>query len=154
VNSSNVGIVEIIKNTSNPIQSSSPSPSSLSPISTDESTSTSTETKETIMNTPPTGQNQDVETSIGTPIDINSEAIDPNEGDDLTATIAVPPLYGNLSEINQQTGVVTYTPRKGYEGQDRFSFNVNDGIEDSVNDADDQGGLKKERNLFIDNKSD
>jgi clumping factor B len=43
------------------------------------------------------------------------------------------PLHGTLSEINQNTGVVTYTSKPGFVGTDKFTFKVNDGTVDSSN---------------------
>jgi Bacterial Ig domain len=43
------------------------------------------------------------------------------------------PSHGTLSEINQNAGVVTYTPKPGFVGPDKFTFKVNDGTVDSSN---------------------
>ena len=56
---------------------------------------------------------------------------DPNPNANLTATIVNQPSHGNLSKIDQDTGVVIYTPKKDFTGKDSFTFKVNDGQMDS-----------------------
>jgi hypothetical protein len=51
----------------------------------------------------------------------------------LTAHIVSASLHGKLSDINQDTGVVTYTPNPNFTGDDIFTFKVNDGKVDSSN---------------------
>jgi hypothetical protein len=65
------------------------------------------------------------------PVDITLGASDPEINDSLTAQIVLRPSHGKLSEINQVTGVVTYTPNPGFTGADKFTFKVNDGKVDS-----------------------
>ncbi len=45
------------------------------------------------------------------------------------------PSHGTLSNVNQDTGVVTYTPNQDFTGDDSFTFKVNDGKTDSSNTA-------------------
>jgi hypothetical protein len=59
------------------------------------------------------------------PVAIQLSAYD-KDIDDLTADIVSDPLHVTLSEINQDTGVVTYTPNPGFVGTDEFTFKVND----------------------------
>ncbi len=40
-------------------------------------------------------------------------------------------MNGSLSNIDEVSGLVTYTPNGGFTGSDDFSFVVNDGLEDS-----------------------
>lgn len=89
--------------------------------------------EEAASNTPPIASNQSVITNIDTPINIALGASDTNTNDDLTADIESAPSNGKLSEINQSTGVVTYTPNPGFTGNDAFTFRVNDGKVDSNN---------------------
>jgi hypothetical protein len=49
----------------------------------------------------------------------------------LTASIIDGPSNGQLSEIDQSTGIVTYTPNLDFAGQDQFTYAVNDGTADS-----------------------
>jgi Bacterial Ig domain len=84
---------------------------------------------------PPQALDQGVETTLNTPVNITLQASDANPTDKLTATIVSQPMNGTLSEINQETGTVSYTPNPGTTGQDSFTFSVNDGSADSINNA-------------------
>jgi hypothetical protein len=84
---------------------------------------------------PPEALDQNVETTMNTPVNITLQANDANLNDELTAEIVSPPSNGQLSEINQDTGTVNYTPNPGFTGQDSFTYKVNDGIADSINTA-------------------
>jgi hypothetical protein len=85
------------------------------------------------LNHPPIVSNQSVTTSMNKPVDITLTASDPDINDTLTAAIVSPPSNGRLSDIDQNTGVVTYTPNTGFIGSDSFAFKVNDGKVDSNN---------------------
>ncbi|HEX3856816.1 MAG TPA: Ig-like domain-containing protein [Verrucomicrobiae bacterium] len=63
------------------------------------------------------------------PIYLDSDANDPR-GLTLTYTILTWPTHGNL--ITNALPSVTYTPTNCYEGQDSFTFKVNDGQYDSA----------------------
>jgi len=80
---------------------------------------------------PPEALDQQVETTMNTPVDITLQASDANPTDELTAEIVSPPSNGQLSEFDQTTGTVSYTPEQEYTGEDSFTFNVNDGISHS-----------------------
>jgi Bacterial Ig domain len=84
---------------------------------------------------PPQALGREVETTLNTPVDITLQASDANPNDELNATIVSSPSNGQLSEINQDTGTVSYTPNPGFIGQDSFTFKVNDGKADSINTA-------------------
>jgi tetratricopeptide (TPR) repeat protein len=86
-----------------------------------------------IMNFQPKAMDKSVSTSFNSPIYIFLEASDENVEDELTAIIVTNPLHGTLSEIDQSTGTVTYTPNKDFEGTDTFTYIVNDGTADSNN---------------------
>jgi hypothetical protein len=83
------------------------------------------------LNHPPVVNNQSVTTTMNKPIDITLTASDPEINDTLTAAIVSPPSNGKLSDINQNTGIVTYTPNAGFTGRDEFTFKANDGKVDS-----------------------
>ena len=82
-------------------------------------------------NHPPTTSNQSVTTNKNKPVNITLGASDPDLNDSLTAQIVSQPSHGKLSEINQVTGVVIYTPNPGFTGTDKFTYKVNDGKVDS-----------------------
>ena len=84
-------------------------------------------------NNPPIANNQSVETTMNKVIDTTLTASDPDKDDNLTAAIVSKPLHGTLSDIDQNTGVVTYTPNPGFTGTDSFTFKANDGKVDSNN---------------------
>jgi hypothetical protein len=84
-------------------------------------------------NTAPTATDQSVTTNLNTPVDITLAGSDPNQNDTLTAAIVTNPSHGTLGDINQATGVVTYTPNQGFTGDDSFTFKINDGKADSSN---------------------
>ena len=84
-------------------------------------------------NTPPTANDQSVTTNQNTSTDITLTGNDPDQSDTLTAAIVTNPSHGTLSSINQENGVVTYTPNSRFIGDDSFTFKVNDGKTDSRN---------------------
>ena len=81
--------------------------------------------------TTPTAADQSITTSTNTPVDITLSGTDPNPNADLSASIVSNPAHGTLSQIDQATGKVTYTPQSDYTGPDRFTFKVNDGNSNS-----------------------
>jgi hypothetical protein len=84
-----------------------------------------------VPNTPPKAIDQSNTTNMNTPVNIILKASDPEINDNLTAAIVSPPSSGKLSDINQNTGIITYTPNPGFTGTDEFTFKVNDGKVDS-----------------------
>jgi hypothetical protein len=80
----------------------------------------------------PLAHNQSIPINMNVAAKITLSATD-KDNNDLTAAIVDKPTHGNLSSINQDTGVVTYTPNPGFIGSDKFTFKVNDGKEDSNN---------------------
>ena len=87
--------------------------------------------KAIVTNHPPTAGDQSVTTNKNTPVDITLGASDPDLNDTLTAQIVSQPSHGKLNEINQATGVVTYTPNPSFTGTDKFTYKVNDSKVDS-----------------------
>ena len=81
-------------------------------------------------NSAPVAYDQFVQATMNTPVDITLFGSDA-DNNSLTATIDQSPSNGTLSEINQETGVVSYTPKPDFSGQDCFTYKVNDGIADS-----------------------
>ena len=87
--------------------------------------------KAIVTNHPPMASDQSVTTNKNKPLNITLGASDPDLNDNLTAQIVSPPSNGKLNEINQVTGIVTYTPNPGFTGTDKFAYKVNDGKVDS-----------------------
>ena len=57
------------------------------------------------------------------------------DGDPLTFEVIDQPSKGELSDIDQTTGMVTYTPNDGKTGKDSFAFTVSDnkgGVSDTA----------------------
>ncbi len=84
-------------------------------------------------NTPPSVHGQNVTTDSNTALNVTLSGLDPNQ-DNLTFSIVTPPVYGNLSAIlkkNSTTAVVKYTPIKGFNGTDSFSYKASDGVLES-----------------------
>ena len=83
-------------------------------------------------NHPPVANDQKVITNKNTPVHITLSASDPEVNDVLKAQIVSLPSDGRLSDINQTSGIVTYTPNPGFTGTDKFTFKINDGKVDSI----------------------
>lgn len=84
----------------------------------------------TPINTPPVVKHQNVMTPINTPVNITLGGTDA-DGDTLHSFINSRPSNGTLSEINQTTHTLTYTPSPNFTGLDSFTHKANDGKEDS-----------------------
>ena len=79
------------------------------------------------VNDPPVALPQSVETDEDVAVDITLEATD-LEDDALTFSVVDEPLHGTLSGTAPD---LTYTPDADYTGADSFTFQANDGIDDS-----------------------
>ena len=93
-------------------------------------TTTHTDTVNIGINAKPTATAQAVSTDEDTATVITLAGIDP-DSEPLTFAIDSGPSHGNLSGLDVDTGAVTYTPTENYNGNDSFTFLVNDGIQDS-----------------------
>jgi cellulose biosynthesis protein BcsQ len=78
-------------------------------------------------NRPPVADPQTLTTAEDTPAVVNLVGSDP-DGDTLTYSVVTGPSHGSLSGIVPN---LTYTPNKNFNGQDSFTFKVNDGTADS-----------------------
>jgi tetratricopeptide (TPR) repeat protein len=81
-------------------------------------------------NNPPVANNAWPTTNINQPVSIQLSSTD-KDNDKLTTEIVSSPSNGTLTNIDQETGVVTYTPNPGFSRADGFTFKVNDGKMDS-----------------------
>lgn len=81
----------------------------------------------------PSATNQSVITNQNKPVNVTLQGSDPNPTATLTAHIIKLPSNGILNYINQDTGIVTYTPNQDFTGDDSFTFKVKDGKTDSNN---------------------
>ena len=81
-------------------------------------------------NQAPVAQDQSVTTTVDQPVEITLGGTD-EDGDELTAVTVSEPSNGELSEIDQDTANVTYTPNPDFDGTDEFTFKVNDTDDES-----------------------
>ena len=72
-------------------------------------------------NTPPTAINQSIITNQNTTVDITLTGSDPDLNDTLKIVSITNSSHGTLSKVNQDTGIVTYTPKSGFTGIDSFT---------------------------------
>ena len=83
----------------------------------------------TNVNIAPIAYDQCLKTRVARPISFTLEAEDPDqEPCELSYTMMTEPVNGVLSGAAPD---LTYTPNTGFEGQETFTFKVNDGLEDS-----------------------
>ena len=75
----------------------------------------------------PVAISQSIVVNMNNPIDIILTASDLDVNDNLTASIVTFPKHGNLSSINQNTGILTYSPNSNFVGNDSFMYTVSDG---------------------------
>jgi hypothetical protein len=90
-------------------------------------------TSQNVNNHLPSATDQSITTNTNTSVNIILTGSDPNMNTSLTAAIITAPSHGTLGSINQVTGIVTYTPKSGFSGKDKFTSKVNDGKADSNN---------------------
>jgi DNA-binding beta-propeller fold protein YncE len=81
-------------------------------------------------NQPPVANGIDVTTDENKPVNITLIGTDP-DNNSVRFSIVTEPLHGTLGEINQEEGIITYTPDLGFVGKDSFTYKVNDGTKDS-----------------------
>jgi hypothetical protein len=79
------------------------------------------------VNDTPVADAQSVTTDENTPVAITLTASDV-DGDSLTYSVVTTPVSGSLSGSAPN---LTYTPNNNFNGQDSFTFTVNDGTVDS-----------------------
>jgi Bacterial Ig domain len=84
-----------------------------------------------ITNIPPKTEDLSISAEANKPLEIELKATDPDAGDQITYSKVSDPSHGTLSNVESNTGKVTYTPRKDYAGTDIFTFKANDGKADS-----------------------
>lgn len=83
-----------------------------------------------VLNDAPVAEDTAVSADEDVPLEIALNATDVND-DSLVFAIVQNPEQGTLTDLDEESGVVTYIPNADYNGDDSFSFKVNDGSEDS-----------------------
>ncbi len=81
-------------------------------------------------NRAPAANSQSITTNEDTPREITLTGSDA-DGDALKFSIVANPTKGIVSNFNQNTGKVTYTPNANFNGADSLTFKANDGSLDS-----------------------
>jgi Leucine-rich repeat (LRR) protein len=87
-------------------------------------------TEDVAENAAPVAEDQSVETTQDTPLQITLVASDA-DGDPLTYEIVAGPNFGTLQYAPAELPVLTYSPNPGYFGPDSFTFKAHDGELDS-----------------------
>lgn len=83
-----------------------------------------------INDQPPVASDGSISTSANTAVTGRLAASDPDPGQMLTYSIVSTPAHGTV-KLDAATGEFTYTAARDFAGNDRFTFKVNDGYEDS-----------------------
>jgi Bacterial Ig domain len=82
----------------------------------------------------PTAKDKDIETTMNQPVKITLEAIDPDPAKSLEYWKVTPPPNGEVDGFPSKT--VTYTPKAGYSGEDRFQYRARrSGTQENSNTA-------------------
>ncbi len=87
------------------------------------------------VNNPPEASGQSISMDQDKQIEVTLDATD-KDNDPLQFDIAADPLQGSLTDFNKEKGIVTYVPKEGYFGDDKFSFKVTDDKGSESNNAD------------------
>ena len=87
------------------------------------------------VNNPPVANDQTVSLDQDKQIDLSLEATDA-DNDKLQFDISSDPSQGSLANFDKEKGTVTYVPKAGYFGDDKFSFKVTDNKGSESNEAD------------------
>jgi hypothetical protein len=87
------------------------------------------------INNPPTATSQSVSLDQDKQIDITLKATDP-DNDQLQFDITSDPSQGSLTDFDKVKGTVTYIPKDGYFGDDKFSFRATDDNGSESNESD------------------
>ena len=77
------------------------------------------------VNNPPQASGQSISVDQDKQVDITLEATD-QDNDQLQFDITADPAQGSLTDFDNAKGTVTYVPKEGYFGDDKFSFKVTD----------------------------
>jgi hypothetical protein len=74
----------------------------------------------------PTANNQNIQTTCCTPVQITLTGTDPITGDVPTFTVVTQPQHGTLT-AGTVSSIVYYTPNTGFSGTDSFTYKATDG---------------------------
>ena len=82
----------------------------------------------------PTANNENIQTTCCTPVQITLTGTDPIAGDVPTFTVVTQPQHGTLT-AGTVSSIVNYTPNTGFSGTDSFTYKATDGQGASSNIA-------------------
>jgi hypothetical protein len=92
--------------------------------------SASTNFEVTVPNNPPVADSQSFNIAPKKEVEIVLKGSDP-DGDAITFSIVDQPQHGTINGFETTSGSLTFVSVADYEGNDRFTFKVNDGQQDS-----------------------
>lgn len=84
------------------------------------------------VNDPPVARDTTVTTDEDTPVNGQMHATDTDGPGPLTFEHLNGPTHGTLTSFDVNTGAFTYAPALNYNGNDQFTFRVNDGLNNSA----------------------
>jgi hypothetical protein len=87
------------------------------------------------VNNPPEASGQSISVDQDKQIVVTLEATD-KDNDPLQFDVVADPSQGSLTDFDREKGTVTYVPKEGYFGDDKFTFKVTDDKGSESNNAD------------------
>lgn len=79
-----------------------------------------------VQNTPPTAEDQQIQIKKNKAAQISLSANDEDIGDTIIFSIVSQPSHGTITNFDESTGTLTYTPDKKFLGLDEFTFQATD----------------------------
>ena len=79
-----------------------------------------------VQNTQPTAEDQQIQIKKNKAVQIVLSAHDDDIGDTITFSIESDPSHGTITNFDDSTGTLTYTPNKKFLGLDEFTFQAID----------------------------
>lgn len=77
-------------------------------------------------NNPPIAENQEIQIKKNKAVQLVLSANDEDIGDTLTFSIESQPSHGTITNFDESSGTLTYTPNKKFTGLDEFTFQTTD----------------------------
>jgi sugar lactone lactonase YvrE len=77
-------------------------------------------------NNPPVAQYQEIQIKKNKAVQIVLSATDEDDGDTLTFSLESQPSHGTITNFDESSGTLTFTPDKKFTGQDIFRFQATD----------------------------
>jgi hypothetical protein len=80
------------------------------------------------LNHPPVAEDQQIQIKKNKAVQIVLSASDEDIGDTFTFSIESVPSHGTITNFDESTGTLTYTPDKKFTGLDEFTFQATDSM--------------------------